>query len=81
MKKKRRLSLSALSAVTGAVVLVGSEILAAAAAAAWAITGIFGLGAHGLYILAGLFLIPALYATFAFGRQALKAEPLYIEGV
>ena len=78
MSKKKRISLPRLCAVTGAVILFGSEILAAAAAAAWAFAGIFTLGDIGFYGLAVIFVGGGLYATFAFAKQALKAEPVVL---
>ncbi len=78
MKKKKQFSGANFCAVTGATILFGSEILAAAAAAAWAFSGILGLGEPGLYGLAVLFMGGALYATYIFARQALKVEPVYL---
>jgi hypothetical protein len=78
MNRNKRFSFAHFCAVAGAVVLFGSEVLAAAAAAAWAFAGIFGLGDIGFYALGAIFAGAAIYATFAFARQALKTEPVYI---
>lgn len=65
------------AAVIGAIILVGSEIFAAAGASAWAFAGIFRLGDIGFYGLAAAFGGLALWTTIAFAKQALKTEPLF----
>jgi hypothetical protein len=77
MGKNKKFSLSNFCAVGGAIVLFGSEVLAAALAAAWALSGIFNLGDGGFYGFAIVFSCGALYAIFAFSRQALKTEPVF----
>jgi hypothetical protein len=77
MSKNKRFSISNFCAVSGAIILFGSEILAAAFAAAWALAGIFSLGDPGFYAFALVFACGAFYAIFAFSKQALKTEPVY----
>jgi hypothetical protein len=76
MNRKKGFSTANFCAVSGAIVLFGSEVLAAAVAAAWAFAGIFNLGTIGFYALAIIFVGGALYATFAFARQAFRTEPV-----
>ncbi len=78
MDKPKTFSLEHLLTVCGAVVLFSSQVIAAAVAAAWAFAGIAGLGDIGFYVLGAIFGSFALYASFAFAREALKSEPLYI---
>ena len=78
MNRKKGFSTANFCAVSGAIVLFGSEILAAATAAAWAFAGIFNLGDIGFYALTAVFGGGALYAIFAFARQALRTEPVYL---
>ena len=74
--KTQRFSGAALATLIGAVVLVGSEILATAGAAAWAIAGMTGFGQNGFYVLFVIFGGLALFATAIFARQAVKSEPI-----
>jgi hypothetical protein len=78
MNRKKRFSTANFCAVSGAIVLFGSEVLAAAMAAAWAFAGIFSLGDIGFYALSVIFGAGAFYAIFAFARQALRTEPVYL---
>ena len=77
MSGKKSFSSAHFWAVSGAVVLFGSEVIAAAAAAAWAFAGILNLGDIGFYALAVIFVGGSLYATYLFAKQALQAEPIF----
>lgn len=63
-----------LSTVVSATVFVGIQAVATGVAAGWAIAGLFNLGDVGEYALMALFSLPALYATYRYGRSAAKAE-------
>lgn len=78
MTHKKVFSFEHFLTVTGAVVLFACQAIATGAAAAWALSGIFGLGQTGLYVFGVVFVGLACYASYAFARQALKAEPIYI---
>ncbi len=74
--KTHKISGAALATLIGAIVLVGSEIIATAGAAAWAIAGMIGGGQNGFYVLFAIFGAAAIFATTVFARQAMKSEPL-----
>lgn len=77
MANARKLNLGHTFAVVGAVILVGSEIIAAAIAAAWAIAGLFKLGDLFFLMFAVMFGGAAVVATYAFARTAARVEPLF----
>ncbi|WP_127090966.1 hypothetical protein [Aquabacter cavernae] len=60
--------------VVSATVFVGIQAIATGIAAGWAIAGLFNLGDAGEYVLMALFAVPALYATYRYGRSAAKTE-------
>lgn len=63
-----------MTTVLSATVFVGIQAVATGIAAGWAVGGLFNLGNLGEYVLMGLFTLPALYATYRYGRSAAKAE-------
>lgn len=61
--------------VTCATILVGSEAIAAGAAAGWAAAGLMRLGDNALMIALGLGGVIGLVGSVAFFRSAIRAEP------
>ena len=57
-------------------VLVGTEFIGAAAAAAWAIGGLMQLGETFTRLLEGALILIALYALYRFLQAALAHEPI-----
>lgn len=64
-------------AVIAAIVLVGSEVLAVAVAAGWALAGLFRLGDVLFWVLEAAMIALAGLGIVAFTRLALKAEPIF----
>lgn len=62
--------------VSSATILVGTEVIAVAVAAAWAIAGLFQLGDIGEYALMTVFGMVGVYASFRYFRKAASIEPL-----
>ncbi|TCT08270.1 hypothetical protein [Aquabacter spiritensis] len=60
--------------VASATLFVGIQALATAAGGGWAIAGLLNLGDIGEYGLMVLLCVPALYATWRYGRSAARAE-------
>lgn len=58
------------------MVLVGTEVFAAAIAAGWALAGLFDLGDTVGHILMALFSLLAAWIMLQLWRRAIKAEPL-----
>ncbi len=57
-------------------ILVGTELVGAAAAAGWAIGGLFALGETITHLLQGVFVLSALTGLYYFLRAALAHEPI-----
>ena len=57
-------------------ILVGTELIGAAAAAGWAIGGLFGLGQPITHVLEGALILLALVGLYYFLRAALAHEPI-----
>jgi len=57
-------------------ILVGTELVGAAAAAGWAIGGLFQLGETVTHLLQGVFILAALTGLYYFLRAALAHEPI-----
>jgi hypothetical protein len=57
-------------------ILVGTELVGAAAAAGWAIGGLFQLGETITHALQGVFVLAALTGLYYFLRAALAQEPI-----
>ncbi len=57
-------------------ILVGTELIGAAAAAGWAIGGLFGFGQPLTHLLEGALILLALVGLYYFLRAALAHEPI-----
>lgn len=62
--------------VGSAAVLVGTEVVAATFAGAWALAGLFGLGDVGTVVFEVIGVAIGLFALWAFLRAAIKVEPI-----
>ena len=62
--------------VISAAILIGTEVIGAGLATAWAIAGFFSLGDIGAYVLQALFGVGAVAVIVAFLRAATRIEPL-----
>jgi hypothetical protein len=62
--------------VISAAILIGTEIVGAGLATAWAIAGFLSLGEIGAYVLQALFALGALAVVVTFVRAASRVEPL-----
>jgi hypothetical protein len=63
--------------VVSVAILVGTEIIAASLAFAWAVGGLLELGptvTQGLLVVA---LVAGAYAVWRFGRNAARIEPIF----
>ncbi|MEP9354934.1 hypothetical protein ABLE93_15200 [Xanthobacter sp. KR7-65] len=60
--------------VASATALIATEAFATAAAAGWALAGLFHLGDIGEWGLIGLFSLLALYITVVYARRAYRVE-------
>lgn len=74
---RRRFNSGNALAVIGAIVLVGSEVVATAVAAGWAIAGMFNTGVIGFWVFEVVFVGAAIAAVGMFAKRALETEPLY----
>ena len=63
--------------IVSVTILVGTEILAAALAGAWALGGLFDLGREMTIGLTAAGLALGLWGVWKFARLAEKAEPVY----
>ena len=63
--------------VISLAILVGTEVFAVALASAWAIGGLFELGAAVTYGMMSLFSAAGLYIMVRFVQQAAHIEPLH----
>ncbi len=73
----KRINIGHAFAVIGAIVLVGSEIIAAAVAAAWALAGLFKLGDVFFLLFTVVFVGAAVVATYKFARTSFSVEPFF----
>ena len=74
----RRLNSTNLITIISVTILVGTEILAAAAlAGAWAIGGLLELGTQVTRALVALGLLGGLWMVWKFARLAERNEPIY----
>jgi len=64
-------------AVIGAIILVGSEVIATAVAAGWAIAGMFNTGVIGFWMFEVAFVGAAIAGVGMFAKRALETEPLF----
>ena len=58
------------------MVLVGTEVFAAAIASGWALAGLFELGDTVGHVLMGLFSLLALWIMVQLWRRAISIEPI-----
>lgn len=72
-----RLNTKNLWTIAAVTILVGTEILAAALAAGWAVGGLFQLGREISWAIIALCLGLGIWATWTFVKSALKVEPIY----
>ncbi len=73
----RRLNSTNLITIISVTILVGTEILAAALAGAWAIGGLLELGTQVTRALVALGLLGGLWVVWKFARLAERNEPIY----
>jgi hypothetical protein len=64
------------STLVSVAILVGTELIGAAAAAGWAIGGLFALGPLITHVLQTVFVLGALVGLFYFLRAATAHEKL-----
>lgn len=62
--------------ILGLMVLVGTEVFAAAIAAGWALAGLFELGDRVGHVLMGVFSLGAAWILYHLWRRAISIEPL-----
>ena len=62
--------------ILGLMVLVGTEVFAAAIAAGWALAGLLDLGDRVGHVLMGVFSLVAAWIMVQLGRRATEAEPI-----
>lgn len=74
--KKGRVNWMNTLTVVSAAILIGTEVIGAGLATAWAIAGFFSLGDIGAYVLQALFGVGAVAVIVAFLRAATRIEPL-----
>ena len=74
--KKGRVNWLNMLTVVSAAILIGTEVIGAGLATAWAIAGFFSLGDIGAYVLQALFGVGAVAVIVAFLRAATRIEPL-----
>ncbi len=74
----RRFSAVNLVSAIGAIVLVGSEMVAAAFATGWALSGLLKLGEPLTYGVEAALVIAALVGSAMFARQVLRADPPFV---
>ena len=68
---------TSLTTIASAAILIGTELFGAAWASGWALAGFFQLGPTVQTILQVVFALLAVYAIFAFLRQATRVEPIF----
>lgn len=73
----KRLNAKNLWTIAAVAVLVGTEILAAALAAGWAVSGLFQLRQEISWTIIAISMGLGAWATWSFIKQALKVEPVY----
>lgn len=62
--------------ILGLMVLVGTEVFAAAIAAGWALAGLLDLGDRVGHVLMGIFSLIAAWIMLKLWQRATEAEPL-----
>ncbi|GGE53211.1 hypothetical protein GCM10007276_32820 [Agaricicola taiwanensis] len=76
----RRINKHNAMTVISATILIGTELVAVAAAGGWAVANLFQFGSYGMYALQALFMILAFYGIHAFFKSATRAEPIFESG-
>jgi len=71
------LNTSHVTTIVALAILVGTEIVGAALATAWAVGGLVELGSTITYGMMGVFTAAGLYVLARFIRNAAKVEPLH----
>lgn len=66
--------------IVSLMVLVGTEVFAAAVAAGWALAGLFELGDQVGHVLMGLFSLGAAWIMLQLWRRATSIEPIWGRG-
>lgn len=64
----------ALMSAVGATLLIGTEMLGAVFAFAWAISGLLGLGETATYVVMAVFGLPGLVGSLTLTRRVLRVE-------
>jgi hypothetical protein len=62
--------------IVSVMILIGTEVFGVAAAAGWAIAGLFELGDTVGYALMGLFGLGAAYLMLILWRSSVAVEPI-----
>ncbi|MEA1832480.1 hypothetical protein U8607_10330 [Methylobacterium durans] len=62
--------------IVSMMVLVGTEVFAAAIASGWALAGLFELGDRVGHVLMGLFSLLAAWIMLQLWRRAVSIEPI-----
>ena len=62
--------------IVSLMILVGTEVFAAAIAAGWALAGLFDLGDTVGHVLMGLFSLLAAWIMLQLWRRAVSIEPV-----
>jgi hypothetical protein len=75
----KRFNRKNLLTVVSVAILVGTEIIAAALAFAWAVGGLLELGETITRVLLGVALALGAYAVWRFAKNAARIEPIYTE--
>ena len=73
---KRGINFKNLLTLVSVAILVGVEFLGVAAAAGWALAGLFGLSQTFETVLMTAFGALGVYALFVFMRRAVTVEPI-----
>ncbi|MET0258292.1 MAG: hypothetical protein ABW179_06885 [Methylobacterium sp.] len=63
--------------IVSLMVLVGTEVFAAAVAAGWALAGVFELGDTVGHVLMAVFSLGAAWIMFQLWRRAVSIEPIF----
>jgi len=73
---ERPLNTTNLITLISVAILVGTELIALALAAGWALAGLFELGRVVEYVLMGSFTALAMYGLYRFMQRAASIEPI-----
>jgi hypothetical protein len=66
--------------IVSVAILVGTEIIAASIALAWAVGGLFELGSTITQGLMAVSLVAGAYGVWLFARNAARIEPIWRDG-